>query len=70
MKETSILEEEGGKEVEDELTEGEEEEPNGSLSEYEDELDGLLRHRTAIDNYFNQGRLKPCHGSDRARRKK
>ncbi|EJD74066.1 origin recognition complex subunit 2 family protein, variant [Loa loa] len=69
MKETSVLEEEEEKGTETELTE-EEEEQNGSLSEYEDELDGLLRHRTVIDNYFNQGRLKSGHRSDHARRKK
>ncbi|CAG9533152.1 unnamed protein product [Cercopithifilaria johnstoni] len=68
MKKTSVLEEE--KDVEDELSGGEEEEQNGSLSEYEDELDGLLRHRTVIDNYFNQGRLKSCNRNNRARRKK
>lgn len=65
----SILGEEEEKEAEDELSE-EGEEQNGSLSGYEDELDGLLSHRTAIDNYFNQGRLKPCNGNDRAQRKK
>ncbi|MCP9261321.1 hypothetical protein DINM_004696 [Dirofilaria immitis] len=59
----NILEEEE-KETEDELTEGEEEKQNRSLSEYEDEVDELTRHRTPIDNYFNQGRLKICHGSD------
>lgn len=71
MKEISVLEEEEEeKDAGDGLTEGEVEEQSGSLSDYEDELDGLLRHQTTIDNYFNQGRLKPCHRSDRARRKK
>ncbi|VDM19298.1 unnamed protein product [Wuchereria bancrofti] len=70
MKETSVLEEEEEKDTGDVLTEGEVEEQSGSLSDYEDELDGLLRHQTTIDNYFNQGKLKPCHRSDRARRKK
>ncbi|KAM3719812.1 Origin recognition complex subunit [Dirofilaria immitis] len=65
----NILEEEE-KETEDELTEGEEEKQNRSLSEYEDEVDELTRHRTPIDNYFNQGRLKICHGSDVAQKKK
>ncbi|KAL3994180.1 Origin recognition complex subunit 2 family protein [Acanthocheilonema viteae] len=68
-KKSSIVDEEEEKDAEDELS-GEEEEQNGSLSEYEDELDGLLRHRTAIDNYFNQGRLKFCRANDRTRRKK
>uniref|UniRef100_A0A915PTD6 Origin recognition complex subunit 2 n=1 Tax=Setaria digitata TaxID=48799 RepID=A0A915PTD6_9BILA len=68
VKEASILEEEEGKEADEELTE--EEGQNQSLSEYEDEIDGMFRHRTTIDNYFNQGRLKTCHGSDLARKKK
>lgn len=67
MKKTLTLEEGEGKDAEDELS-GEEQ--NGSLSEYEDGLDGLLRHRTAIDNYFNQGRFKSCHGNNCAQRKK
>ncbi|VDK66834.1 unnamed protein product [Onchocerca ochengi] len=54
----------------DESTEGKEEKQNRSLAEYEDEFDGLMRHRTAIENYFNQGKLKNCHGNGLARKKK
>ncbi|VDK86971.1 unnamed protein product [Litomosoides sigmodontis] len=69
IKKMSVLGEEEEKEAEDELSEGGEGQ-NGSLSEYEDEFNRLLGHRTAIDNYFNQGRLKTSNGNDRAQRKK
>uniref|UniRef100_A0A0R3S4B7 Origin recognition complex subunit 2 n=1 Tax=Elaeophora elaphi TaxID=1147741 RepID=A0A0R3S4B7_9BILA len=58
------------KDTEDQLSEEEKEEQNESLSEYEDESDRLLENRTAIDNYFNQGRLKSSGRNDPAQLKK
>lgn len=69
IKETSILER-NEKKVLNDMTERGEEEQSGSMAGYDDELDDLSNYRLAIDNYFNQGRLKPLHKTNRARRKK